>query len=101
MVSREIAAQVYEFVRAIRLGTSAAQCGFTAAEDILTLSGLIQSTTLEDRTEYLHGTLELADQAYTQSKEAYEVFRAVRTRIFSVRSQKIIALKRLNSILFL
>ncbi|PPQ83159.1 hypothetical protein CVT25_005406 [Psilocybe cyanescens] len=83
-IARDIAAQVSEFVRAVRLGTSAAQCGFTAAEDILTLANLIQSTTIEERTEYLNGTLELANQAYSQGHEAYEVFRAVRTRIYSL-----------------
>uniref|UniRef100_A0A8H7XUW5 Uncharacterized protein n=1 Tax=Psilocybe cubensis TaxID=181762 RepID=A0A8H7XUW5_PSICU len=80
----QIEAQVSGFVKAIRLGTSAAQCGFTTAEDILILSELVQSTTLEERREYLNGTLELADQAYSQSKEAQQVFRQVRTEIMSI-----------------
>ncbi|KDR78017.1 hypothetical protein GALMADRAFT_224421 [Galerina marginata CBS 339.88] len=82
--ANDIAAQAMEYVQAIKLGVGAAQRGFTATEDIISLAGLVASTTPEERAEYLVGTLELADQAYAEGKEAFQAFRDVRTKVYTL-----------------
>ncbi|KAF8883877.1 hypothetical protein CPB84DRAFT_1850804 [Gymnopilus junonius] len=83
-VTNEIVVQVLAFARAIKLGAEAAQKGFTATEDIISLSELVDRSSPQERAEYLNGTLELASEAYTEGKEAFDVFRDVRTKIFSL-----------------
>lgn len=80
----EILHQVRAFAKAIRLGIEAAKCGFTAMKEILTLTELIDSTTIEDRQKYLQGTLKLADEAYSKAQEAFQALREIRTKNFSV-----------------
>ena len=83
-VTNEIVAQVIAFGQAIQLGAKAAQKGFTATEDIIALAELVDQSTLEERVEYLNGTLELADAAYSEGKDAFDSLRDVRKKIFTV-----------------
>jgi len=83
-VAQKLSAQAREYVRAVRLGLLAAQSGFTATEDILALAKNMNGTTAEERNDYLVGTLELADKAYTQASETFQVFRNIRATMFAV-----------------
>ena len=83
-VAQKLSAQAREYVRAVCLGLLAAQSGFTATEDILALAKNMNGTTAEERNDYLVGTLELADKAYTQASETFQVFRNIRATMFAV-----------------
>jgi hypothetical protein len=71
-------------VGAIQLSLSAVQAGFTAIEDILAFAGLMNQGSPEELREYLIGTLELADKAYTSAREAHQTFRNIRTTMYEV-----------------
>ena len=53
-------------------------------EDIIAFAGLMNEGSPEELNEYLVGTLELADKAYTSAQEAYQTFRNIRTTMYEV-----------------
>lgn len=69
--------QVHQYIDAIQSGFVAAQYGYTAADDIISLSQVLDSTTKEEREAYMIGTLELANKAYAASTESYQAFRSI------------------------
>ncbi|KAF9039866.1 hypothetical protein BJ165DRAFT_1550554 [Panaeolus papilionaceus] len=75
--AQAIVGQVHQYIDAIQSGFVAAQYGYTAADDIISLSQVLDSTTKEEREAYMIGTLELANKAYAASTESYQAFRSI------------------------
>ncbi|KAF4623078.1 hypothetical protein D9613_002354 [Agrocybe pediades] len=96
-IARDISVQVAGFMGAIRRGVKASQLGFTTAEDLLALSGMVKSSTRAERAEYLMGTLKLANEAYTEGKEAYQGFTGVRRKIFGLIDQYTASLQNVGT----
>ncbi|KAF9039874.1 hypothetical protein BJ165DRAFT_1494468 [Panaeolus papilionaceus] len=96
-LSHNILGQVHEYINAIQSGFVAAQYGFTAADDIISLSQVMDSATSEEREEYLVGTLQLAHKAYSAAEESYQVFRNVRATMRFFMEQQVDQLRSIHS----
>ena len=83
-IAQQVCAQARRSVGAIHLSLSAVKAGFTAVEDIIAFAGLMNEGSPDELREYLVGTLELADKAYTSAQEAYQTFRNIRTTMYEV-----------------
>ncbi|PPQ80864.1 hypothetical protein CVT24_013166 [Panaeolus cyanescens] len=94
---QRIAVQIHEYIGAIQSGFVAAQYGFTAADDIISLAQMLDTSTPEEREEYLIGTLELANKAYSAVQESYQVLRNVRATMTFLMEQQIDQLRSIHS----
>ncbi|PPQ76597.1 hypothetical protein CVT24_013020 [Panaeolus cyanescens] len=88
-ITQEIHNQAVQYAKAIDLSVVAAQRGFTVADDAISLLDMmkVMQTTIEERREYLEGTMELARKGRTNAFEARNKFVDVRNVIEGLARQ--------------
>jgi hypothetical protein len=83
-VAGDIAAQALAYFEAINFSVDAAQNGFTAAVEAISLSELIPITSPDQHKSYLAGMLQLAQNGHNNTAKTLQMFRDIHKNVLEV-----------------